>query len=539
MIRLATYSVPFSTPTASPPSWPRTTSTVTCPSSCRAAQSKDRASSPTVSVTVTPSTSTPGHGPEPFFSICIPFSLHGRMLHQKPHVHVVRRAAGGQLEAVFQLVFRVHFAVLQPSAGASHHFNADKVFRIRERAVQRHGYRGGRFLDLRPARFSPRAVRDGHFRQIRVVFFRVPRRNRGTGKLNGPVRHGAVQRRGRHVDDPRLGLEHIDDDHARLLRGIAGHAGRVRLVCHRVFPSVHEHHAVRTGNIARGRAAFGKCHTGFDATVFDGRSDFLKARESRLLVLLHGKPGKVKPQFQPGKKRLLHVRGIVVHRVFHGIHFLFQIQGTVAELFCLNVVYAVFPAHHGVGQLNAVNPVFPLRCFFQIRHVSPALEFDGPGSRDFYVVRLFDDAARLAGKQRPVAAQKPELPDALAVGFARTDGKGKAGFSRGRVGAAHHRFGVGPGQPLVIRRRTVAARAHADFRYCLARTGTADKPGQRVPRAAHNHVLVPVVFDFMPRLDDADVENAVQPGFIPEFHTSSLPPYCGPLLWAAAPLCSV
>nr|DAD98294.1 MAG TPA: hypothetical protein [Myoviridae sp. ct5nJ10] len=298
-------------------------------------------------------------------------SLHGGMRHQQAHVHRIRRAAGSQLEPVFEFVGRVHVAVLQASARAAHHFHIHQILRVRQGTVQRHGDHGGRLLDVGPARFTAGAVRDGNFRQIRVVFFRIARRNRCTGKFDSPFRQRTVQRGGRHVDDPRLGPEHIDDDHARLLRGIAGHRRRVGLVGHRIFPSVHEHHAIAATDVACGRGTFGKCHAAFDATVLDGGTDFLKAREPRLLMLLHSQRAQIDAKFQSGKKRFLHVRGIAFYRALHRIHSLFQVQGAVAKLLGLDIVYPVFPAHHRVCLLDAVNTVFPLRCFFQIRHNSP------------------------------------------------------------------------------------------------------------------------------------------------------------------------
>ena len=87
-------------------------------------------------------------------------------------------------------------------------------------------------------------------------------------------------------------------------------------------------------------------------------------------MLLHGQRAQVKPQFQPGKERFLHFRGIAFHRVLHPIQLLFQVQGTVAELLCLDVVDTVFPAHDGVRLFDAVDPFFPLRNFVQIRHAS-------------------------------------------------------------------------------------------------------------------------------------------------------------------------
>ena len=88
-------------------------------------------------------------------------------------------------------------------------------------------------------------------------------------------------------------------------------------------------------------------------------------------MLLHSQRAQIDAKFQTGKERFLHVRRIAVHRSFHSFQFLFQVQGTVTELFCLDIVYPVFPAHHRVCLLDAVNTVFPLRCFFQIRHNSP------------------------------------------------------------------------------------------------------------------------------------------------------------------------
>ena len=62
-------------------------------------------------------------------------SLHGGMRHQQAHVHRIRRAAGSQLEPVFEFVGRVHVAVLQASARAAHHFHIYQILRVRQGTV--------------------------------------------------------------------------------------------------------------------------------------------------------------------------------------------------------------------------------------------------------------------------------------------------------------------------------------------------------------------------------------------------------------------
>nr|DAD55534.1 MAG TPA: hypothetical protein [Bacteriophage sp.] len=86
----------------------------------------------------------------------------------------------------------------------------------------------------------------------------------------------------------------------------------------------------------------------------------------------HGKPAQVQRQQQTGEKAFLHFRRIAFHRAFHAVHFLFQILGTVRQLFGLYVVDSVFTANHGVRKLNAVNPIRPFRRFLQVRHAPPS-----------------------------------------------------------------------------------------------------------------------------------------------------------------------
>nr|DAD55535.1 MAG TPA: hypothetical protein [Bacteriophage sp.] len=195
------------------------------------------------------------HGPRPG---TVPFNLHdaslyARMLNQKAHINVVRASCHGQLEAVLQFVFGAHVPVLVRAAGTPHNFHGHRVSVIRHDAVQGHGHGCGRLLNRRPAGFAPGAVRYRHPLKIGVVLFRVPGRNLGAGQFNAPGGKYPVQRRGRHVDDARIRQEHINDDYSRFIRGVAGDAGRVFLICHRVLSSVHEHRAVAGRYVPRGR----------------------------------------------------------------------------------------------------------------------------------------------------------------------------------------------------------------------------------------------------------------------------------------------